>query len=123
MMNAVAKHNKFKSFRIPHLKTRLNAEHDTFKKSTRQAVLDHYEEANENCFCQFAHDGATLLNKDKHQAFVMQFSDNKLLHNNAITLLFRKPVSHESNKVAELAEESCHECFELDFQHAISSPT
>ena len=28
----------------------LNAEHDTFKKATLQAGLDHHEEANENQF-------------------------------------------------------------------------
>ena len=62
------------------------------------------------------HDGAALLDKDKYQAFGMQFTDN-----NAIALSFRKVVSHKSDKVAELAEEVFHEHFELDFQHAFSS--
>ena len=52
------------------------------------------------------HDGANLLNKDKYQAYGIQFTDNKFRHNNAIALSFRKPVSHESDKVAQLAEET-----------------
>ena len=44
----------------------LNAKHNTFKKAVRQAELDHYEEENENRFCQFAHDGDALLNKEKY---------------------------------------------------------
>ena len=67
------------------------------------------------------HDDAALLNKNKYQAFVIQFSDNKFRHDNAIALSFRKMVSHESDKVAELVEEVCHECFELDFQRVFSS--
>ena len=61
------------------------------------------------------------MNKDEHQAFGTKFTDNKFRHNNTITLSFRKLVSHESEKVAELAEEFCHENFELDFQHYFSS--
>ena len=64
------------------MKIFLNAEHNTFKKAARQAVLAHYEEDNENRFSQFVHDGVTLLNKDKHQSFGMQFADNKFRHNN-----------------------------------------
>ena len=39
------------------------------KKLVRQAALDHHEEASENQFFQFMHDGVTLLNKSKYQAF------------------------------------------------------
>ena len=81
MMNDVSGENEFKPLTIPHLKIFLNAEHNTFKKASRQEVLDHHEEANENQFCQFTHDGATLLYKDKHQAFGMQFADAKFSHN------------------------------------------
>ena len=71
MKNSVAGENEFKSLTIPHLKMCLNAEHDTFKKAARQSALDHYEEVNENRFCQFMYDGATLMNKYKHEAFGM----------------------------------------------------
>ena len=56
------------------------------KKNACQVVLDYNEEANENQFCPFTHDDATLLNKDKHQTFGIQFADSKFLHNNVITL-------------------------------------
>ena len=99
----------------------MNAEHNAFKKAARKVALDHCEEANENLFCQFAHDGAVFLNKDKHQAFGMHFSDNKFRHNNAIVLSFRKLFSREAYKVAELAKEACNDRFELDFTRVFSS--
>ena len=34
---------------------------------------------------------------------------------------FRKPLSHKAEKVAELAEEECNECFDLDFTDMFSS--
>ena len=67
------------------------------------------------------YDGTTLLNKDEYQAFGMQFADAKLRHNNVIALSFRKPLYHVAEKVAELAEESCNECFDLDFADVFSS--
>ena len=59
-------------------------------------------------FFQFAHNGAVSLNGHKHQAFGMQFAENKFRHNDTITLSFSKLVSHESNDTAELGEEVCH---------------
>ena len=50
MMSTISGKNKFNSLTIPHLKKKLNAEHDTFEKAARKVVLDHYEEANENSF-------------------------------------------------------------------------
>ena len=117
MMYSVAGENDLKSLKIPQLKMCLNDEHNLLNKETRQEVLDHYEDANENSFCQFAHYSATLLKKDKYQAFGIHFADTKFRHNDAITLSFRKPFSHESYKVAALVEEACNECFELDFTH------
>ena len=38
---------------------------NVFEKVDLKAVIEYYEEGNENHFCQFAHDGATLINKDK----------------------------------------------------------
>ena len=63
-MTAVAGDKYFKTLAIPHLKICLNSEHNVIKKAARKAVIDHYEEVNENIFCQFAYDGTALLNKD-----------------------------------------------------------
>ena len=79
-------------------------------------MIAHYEEGEKNHLCQFMRDGATLLIKDKHQACGMQFADNQSRHDNATSLSFRKPVSHEADKVVQLAEEVCQGCFELNFQ-------
>ena len=49
------------------------------------------------------------LNKEKFQAFVMQFADTKFRHNNVIASSFRKPLSYEAGKVAELEEETFNE--------------
>ena len=58
-----------------------------------------------NQFGQFLNDSATLINKDKHQAFRMKFADAKFRHNDAIALSFRKPLTHKSDKVAGLVHE------------------
>ena len=121
MMNDVSGENEFKPLTIPHLKIFLNAEHNTFKKASRQEVLDHHEEANQNQFCQFPHDGTTLLNECNHQAFGMQCVDAKFRHNSVIAFSFRTPLSQEAEKVAELSEEVCTECFDLEFNHVFSS--
>ena len=63
MTSTVSGENEFESLEIPHLKTHLNAKCNTFKKSARKEAFDHCEEANENIFCQFAHDSAVSLNK------------------------------------------------------------
>ena len=68
------------------MKTCLNSEHNAFKKYARQEVLDHHEKANANQFYQFTHGGATLINKNKHQAFGMHFADTQFRHNNSIAL-------------------------------------
>ena len=83
-MNGGAGENELKPLTIPHLKICLNSECNTFKEATHKAVIDHYEEASLNQFFQFAHDGATLLNKDKCQDFGMKFADTTFRHNDAI---------------------------------------
>ena len=69
MMDNVSGENEFNSLTIQHLKICLNAECNAFKKSSCQVALDHNEEATENRFCHFVHDGDVLMNKDKCQAF------------------------------------------------------
>ena len=64
-------------------------------KRLLKAVNEHYEQGYQNRFCQFAHDGDTLLNKDKYQAYGVKFTDNQFRHNNAIDFSFRKPLSHK----------------------------
>ena len=100
MMNSVSVENDFKPLTITHLKTHLNAKNNAFKKASHQEVLDYQEEYNENQFCQCAHYGNTSLNKDKHQAFGMQFTDTKFCHNNIIVFSFRNTLSHKAEKVA-----------------------
>ena len=51
----------------------------------------------------------------------MQFADNNFRHNNAIALSFRKPFSHEDDKVAKLVEEACNQHFELNFARVFFS--
>ena len=62
-----------------------------------------------SCFCQFVHDGSTLFNKDKYQAFGMKFTDTQFRHNDAIILSFRKPLTRKTDKVAQLEEEVCND--------------
>ena len=67
------------------------------------------------------HDGATLINKENHQDFVMQFAETKIRYNNAISFSFRKSFIHEGDKVSELVEEEFSECFNKDFNDVFSS--
>ena len=120
MMSTVSGENEFKPLTIMHLKTCFNTDHKTLKKAARQEAPDHYEKANENIFCQLTHDGDTLLNKDKHQAFGMHFAENNFCYNDMIALSFRKLLLYVADKEADLAEEGCNEHFELDFTHMFS---
>ena len=61
-------------------------------KKIKEAVIENCEEDQQNRFCHFRHAGATLLNKDKYQAYGMQFTDNLFGHDNAIALSFRKKI-------------------------------
>ena len=88
----------------------------------RQAALDCHEEARKNQIFQFFHDGATLLNELKHQAFGMQFEDAKIRCNNSMSLSFRKPLTHKADEVAKVVEEGCLECFNEEFNDMLSSP-
>ena len=83
--------------------------------------MEYYEEGHQNRFCQFTHDEATFKNKDKHQAIGMQFAEKDFKHINATTLSFRKPITHEADKVAELAQKVCYEMFGFEFQDVFSS--
>ena len=65
MMSTVSGSNDFNALTINYLKACIDAEHNAFVKTSKNTVIDQYEEAHTNDFCQFAHDGATLLNKDK----------------------------------------------------------
>ena len=67
------------------------------------------------------YDGPALLNKVKCQAYRMLFTDKTFRYNDAIALSFRKHVSHESDKIAQLVEEVCQEYFELNFQDVFLS--
>ena len=71
MMKNVAGDNELSTLTIPNLKVCIGAEHNTFIKAAKQVVLEHWEESHQNKFAQFAHDGATLKNKDKYQAMGM----------------------------------------------------
>ena len=51
----------------------------------------------------------------------MQFSEKDFKHENAIALSFRKPITHKADEVAELAQKSCCETFDLTFQETFSS--
>ena len=66
-------------------------------------------------FFQFIHGGATLKNKQKFQAFGMNFLDRIFRHNNVLALSFRKSLSSKSDKVDALAEEAYAEVLDKEF--------
>ena len=46
----------------------------------------------------------------------MKFTDKQFKNDKVVALSFRKPIYHEADKVAELAEEICDETLYLKFQ-------
>ena len=82
----------------------------------KKVAMENYEEGHRNRFCQLVHDGATLKNKDEHQAMGMQFSDKDCKHNDVIALQFRNPVTHKADEVVTLTEGVIHEMFGCKFQ-------
>ena len=61
------------------------------------------------------------MNKEKYQSFPIQFADNKFRHDSAIALSIKMLSSHKTDKAAELAEELCDECFDLNFTNVFCS--
>ena len=80
--------------------------------------MDDYEEARQNTFCQFVCDGDASLNKDKHQAFGMQFTDNQFRHNNVISSFFGNPITHKADVAAQLVHDLSNETLEMSFQNS-----
>ena len=90
LMHTISGENEVEILTINPLKMHVDEEWNTFKKYLRKEVNDHFIEAKGNRFCQFIHDGYSLLNKYKCQAFGIQFLDRRFRHNNFVALLFRK---------------------------------
>ena len=93
----------------------VKAGNEVLKQGMKKIAMDHCEEGHRNQFCQFAHDGATLKNRDEHQAMGIQFSDEDGEHDDVITLAFRKPISHKADNVAMLAKEIVLDFFVANF--------
>ena len=74
-----------------------------------------------NEVCQFINDGCTLKNKHKCQAFGMQLTDRAHRHNNAVSLLFRKVLSREADKVSESSQDLCTEVLDKNFVDIFAS--
>ena len=70
-MQTVAGANDFSTLTIERLTAHVKAEHEMLKQGMKKVAMDHCEEGYRNQFCQFAHDGVTLKNKDKCQAMDM----------------------------------------------------
>ena len=67
------------------------------------------------------HDGAISFNKENIKLMECNLPTTNLDIIIPSAPSFRKTLSHESNKVAQLVEEVCQERFELNFQHMFSS--
>ena len=100
---------------IKHLKEYINAEWVVFKKNLRKTINPHLEDAKGNSFCQFIHDGVTLDNKSKYQAYAMQFTDSKFRCNHVIAMSFRRVKSSTAQVVSDLARAVTKELTDHDF--------
>ena len=103
-MQTIDGENEVKILTIPQLKTWIQAECNSFNKHSQKEAYDHCVETNVSTCFQVINDGAVLLKKHKHQAFVMQFEDRRLRCN--VVALTRKKLSSKSDVIAILSEEA-----------------
>ena len=64
------------------------------------------EESKGNAFCQILHDGVTLGNKSKYQAFGLQFTNAKFECNHVVALGFKKVRDSTTHTVSALGKHS-----------------
>ena len=89
---------------IPMLKLVIAAEWECFVHVLKNLIRKKSLEAQGNTFCQFIHDGCTLGNKSKYQAFGIQFVDSRYYNNHVVALTFERVLTSNAQSVADLAK-------------------
>lgn len=100
---------------IPKLKLVVEAEFACFVCFLRNMLQKTLEESHGNRCCQFIHDGCTLDNKLKYQAFGLQFTHEKYQTNHVVALTFERVLSSTSENVGRLTEQVVKEITGVDF--------
>ena len=81
-----------------------NSEFELFKKSLKKEFAPMLAESKGNAFCQILHDGVTLGNKSKYQAFRLQFTNAKCHCNHVVALGFKKVRDSRTGTVSSLGD-------------------
>ena len=98
-----------------------NSEFELFKTSLNKELAPMVKESKGNAFCQILHDGVTLGNKSKYQAFGLQFTNAKFHCNHVIALGFKKVRDSKTGTVSSLGETLIKNRTNFDFKQIVSS--
>jgi len=96
------------------------SEFNLFKTCIHNELKPMLEESKGNTFCQLIHDGVTLSNKSKYQAFGIQFTNRKFRCNHVVALGFRKVANSTTVTVAELGRELVKDRTQFELQEIIA---
>ena len=98
-----------------------NSEFELFKKSLNKELAPMVAESKGNAFCQILHDGVTLGNKSKYQAFGLQFTNAKFHCNHGVALGLKKVRDSRTGTVSRLGEDLIKDRTNVNFKQIVSS--
>ena len=98
-----------------------NSEFELFKTSLNKELAPMVAESKGNAFCQILHDGVTLGNKSKYQAFGLQFTNAKFHCNHVVALGFKKVRNSTTDTVSSLGENLIKDRTNFNFKEIVSS--
>ena len=96
------------------------SEFELFKSCLHKELEPMVLESKGNAFCQIIHDGVTLSNKSKHQAFGVQFTNRKFHCNHVVALGFQKVKDSTTDTVSNLGQELVKDRTNFDFKQIIA---
>jgi len=92
------------------------SEFELFKSCLNKELEPMVLESKGNAFCQIIHDGVTLSNKSKYQAFGIQFTNRKFHCNHVVALGFQKVKNSTGDTVSNLGKELVKDRTNFDFK-------
>ena len=98
-----------------------DSEFNLFTSCLNKELAPMVEESKGNPFTQVLHDGVTLGNRSKYQAFGLQFTNAKFECNHVVALGFKKVRDSRTVTVSELGESLVKSRTNFDFKLIVSS--
>ena len=99
--NFVEKNEKLSILNSKQIKHYIEAEYMRFKNRLSNMIPDQVAEAKGNACCQMISDAATLVNKNKYQDFVLQFTHMQFRCNHVVAIGFKSSTYNTAAGVSE----------------------